>query len=214
MTDRSVLTDEQWQVFYKLLKTHERVYVGNVNGCRKFINAVLYVLRSGVQWRLMPQQFGKWNSVFKRFNRWCGFGIWKELFDSCINEPDLQSVLIDSTVIRAHACSAGAAGSTAQAEKLGRSCGGFSTKLHTVTDALGYPIGFVLTPGQFSDIGQAGTLLELTPSGIEAVLADKAYDSDEFIQAIEQRCAKAVIPPKANRVQPRECDYVMALVHK
>ena len=209
MTDRSVLTDEQWQVFYEFLKRHQRVYIGNVNGCRKFVNAVLYVLRSGIQWRLLPKEVGKWNSVFKRFNRWCGFGVWKELFDSCIKEPDLQRVLLDSTVIRAHACSAGAAGSRAQVEKLGRSCGGFSTKLHAVTDALGNPIAFILSAGQASDIGQARTLLELTPAGIEAVLADKAYDSDEFIEAIQQRDAKPVIPPKANRSQPRKCDYVL-----
>ena len=81
-------------------------------------------------------------------------------------DPDLQQVLIDSTVVRANA---GAAGSTAVAEALGRSKGGFGTKIHAVTDALGNPLAFSLTGGEASDIGRAAYLLGLTPEGAEAM---------------------------------------------
>jgi hypothetical protein len=78
--------------------------------------------------------------------------------------------LIDSTITRAHACAAGAAGSDAETEALGRSKGGFTTKIHAITDGLGNPLDFSLTAGQASDIGQGEALLELTPAGAEAIL--------------------------------------------
>jgi hypothetical protein len=81
--------------------------------------------------------------------------------------------LIDSPIARAHACAAGAAGSPAKAEALGRSKGGFTTKSHAITDALGNPLDFILTAGQASDIGQAEALLQLIPSGAGALLGDK-----------------------------------------
>jgi len=92
-------------------------------------------------------------------------GVWEALHAGCIQHPDLQTVFIDSTVNRAHPCAAGAAGSSNEDEALGRSRGGFSTKVHAITDALGNPLEFVLTGGQASDIGQAETLLALTPEG-------------------------------------------------
>jgi transposase len=60
---------------------------------------------------LPPAEHGKWNSVFKRLSRWCRRGVWQALHSGCSHRPDWQGVLIDSTVARAHACAAGAAGS-------------------------------------------------------------------------------------------------------
>lgn len=82
----------------------------------------------------------------------------------------MQQVMIDSTIARAHPCAAGAANSNAEAEALGRSKGGFTTKIHAVTDALGNPLDFILTGGQASDVGQAASLLQLTPEGAKALL--------------------------------------------
>ena len=121
--------------------------------------------------------------------------------------PDLQQVLIDSTIARAHACATGAAGSNAEAEALGRSKGGFTTKIHAITDALGNPLDFILIAGQASDIGQAEALLKLTPDECEGLVGDKGYDSDAFIQAIQEQGMQAVIPPRSNRMAPRDCDW-------
>jgi transposase len=207
MSNRAELSDEEWQAFYGLLLLNPRVYVGALETCRCFLNAVLWILRSGGQWRLLPASLGKWNSVFKRFSRWCKRGVWQSLHEGCRQHPDLQHVLIDSTIVRAHACAAGAAGSNAEAEALGRSKGGFTTKIHAITDALGNPLDFILTAGQSSDIGQAEALLQLTPSGAGALLGDKGYDSDAFVEAIQKQGMQAVIPPRSNRVAPRDCDW-------
>jgi transposase len=207
MPNRVELSEEEWQAFYGLLLLNPRVYVGSLATCRCFLNAVLWILRSGGQWRLLPASLGKWNSVFKRFSRWCKRGVWQGLHEVCRQHADLQHILIDSTIARAHACAAGAAGSNAKAEALGRSKGGFTTKIHAITDALGNPLDFILTAGQASDIGQAEALLQLTPSGAGALLGDKGYDSDAFVEAIQKLGMQAVIPPRCNRVTPRACDW-------
>ncbi len=207
MANRLEISDAEWEAIYSILVDHPRVRVGAPDTCRAFLTAVLWILRGGAQWRLLPPSQGQWNSVFKRFSRWCAYGVWEAIHKQCIHLPDLQTVFIDSTVNRAHACAAGAANSNAEDEALGRSRGGFSTKIHAITDALGNPLDFLLTGGQASDIGQAETLLELAPEGAEALSGDKGYDSDAFIDAIKAYGMSAVIPPRGNRSEPRECDW-------
>lgn len=90
------------------------------------------------------------------------------------------------------------------AEGLGRSKGGFSTKIHAVCDALGNPLRFIVTPGQRNDCTQAIELLEGLKA--EAVLADKGYDANAIIEAVQASGAIAVIPSKSNRKMQREID--------
>ncbi|MGZ4978681.1 MAG: IS5 family transposase [Methylobacter sp.] len=149
----------------------------------------------------MPSTHGKWNSIFKRFSRWCANGAWEKLFVHFSEVSDCQDVAMDGSVVRAHACAAGVA-SSADNEALGRSKGGFSCKL---CDALGMPIKYLLTGGQKAECQQAIPLLEnVKPS---AVLADKAYDTDELRTWLKDRGIKTVIPPKSNRKEKIECDY-------
>ena len=82
--------------------------------------------------------------------------------------------------------------------------GGFSTKIHILVDALGNPVKFILTGGQQADVTQAEPLM--LGHQRDAVIADKAYDSDAIVDAAKRQGAEAVIPPKKNRKVPREYD--------
>lgn len=104
---KSLLTDEQWKVILEFLQHHPKVSVGRRRDCRAFVEAVLWVLRSGSQWRLLPAEKGRWNSVFKRFSRWSEHGVWTDLFAHVSQDADLQHIMIDATIVRAHACAAG-----------------------------------------------------------------------------------------------------------
>ena len=107
--------------------------------------------------------------------------------------------MIDGSVVRAHQHAAGALGGQSQ-QALGRSCGGFSTKIHAKVDALGLPLKFMLTPGQTHEIKIATPLLGNIQS--DYLLADRAYDCDEFRYTLQERGTQAVIPSKKNRLQP------------
>ena len=90
---------------------------------------------------------------------------------------------------------------------LGRSRGGFSTKIHGVCDALGNPLRFIVTPGQRNDCTPAIEILRGFGTG--AVLADKGDDVDEMVAIIEESGAIAVIPPRANRKTQRNYDTAL-----
>ncbi|MEK6477100.1 IS5 family transposase [Catalinimonas sp. 4WD22] len=199
---RYEISDYDWHRLAPLLPGKSTDISRTAADNRTFINAVLWIARSGAPWRDLPERYGAWNSVYQRFRRWARKGIWQRVFDQ-LQEPDLDWLLLDSTIVRAHQHAAGQKSNSEQ-ECLGRSRGGFSTKIHTCCDALGNPRRFILTPGQCSDHRQAETLLgEDIP---RAVVADKGYDSKVFAQCIEQLSAEVVIPSKANAKEPRQID--------
>ena len=206
MTTRK-LDDSKWTKIYSFLRITPQIYVGNEQKTRLFVEAVYWVMRTGAPWRDLPLEFGKWNSVFNRYADWADKEIWQNMHAHFSGDPDMEWLLLDSTIVRAHPCAAGApqknGGQTAQS--LGRSRGGFGTKIHVSTDALGNPVRLILTGGQASDSPQAIPLLE----GFEfdEVLADRGYDADETLEYIAEKGAKAVIPPRKNRINQRDTDW-------
>ena len=103
-----MLTDAQLAKLLPVLRTVPEIRLGLPRQSRQFLAAVLRITRTGAQWRNLPQEYGNWNSVYKRFNRRSQRGVFAKLFEHISADRDLEYLLIDSTVVRAHACAAGA----------------------------------------------------------------------------------------------------------
>ncbi len=102
------LTAEQWQKILPFLQTCPNIYIGQENECRQFLEAVLWIARSGAQWRLLPDEYGSWNTVYKRFARWSQVDVFEKLFAFFSTDADFEHLLIDSTIVRAHSVASGA----------------------------------------------------------------------------------------------------------
>ncbi|WP_397420823.1 IS5 family transposase [Phenylobacterium sp.] len=201
--DRLVLSDDQWERIAPLIigRPDQKGSTGRDN--RMFVEGVLWIVRTGSPWRDLPEVFGDWNSVFRRFSRWSAKGVWWRIFEAMSGDPDFEYLIVDSTIVRAHQHAAGAKkGSEDQA--IGRSRGGLSTKIHMAVRGLGCPVRFHLTAGQLGDAPQAGQLIEGLPARI--VMADTAYDADHFRQAIADKGALAVIPNNPSRALKHPLD--------
>ena len=110
---RRWLRDDQWERIEHMLagKSGDPGRSGQDN--RLFVEAVLWVARTGSPWRDLPAQFGSWNTVYQRFARWSKAGVWQRVFEQLARDADFAQVFIDSTIVRAHQHAAGAAKKTA-----------------------------------------------------------------------------------------------------
>ncbi len=101
-------SEDQFGRLDALLRRERKMHTQQREAVRLFVEAISWMSRSGAQWRLLPAGYGRWNSVYQRFARWDDLGVWERLFDQVADEPDMQRVMIDAPVVRAHACAAGA----------------------------------------------------------------------------------------------------------
>jgi len=114
MGNRGDITNEQWERLQGLLPESKTKRGRPLQDHRQILNGILWVLRTGAPWRDMPERYGKWTTIYSRFQRWRKSGAWKKMF------ADLQTTLeresnvdweihfIDSTTVRAHQYAAGA----------------------------------------------------------------------------------------------------------
>jgi transposase len=221
---RHRLRDAVWASLHAKLVAIPGIWKRDVERLRGFVEAVVYVLRTGVapreppsrlppcgtddrlcrSWDDLPERFGQPNSLYRRYRRWAQQGIWDALFESGIPEDELETVMVDATIAKAQRFASGARGGGE--EDLGRSRGGLTTKIHVLVDRRGRPLCYLLTPGQAADCRYAQALLE----GVSFawLIGDRAYDTDALRGWCAEHGVEAVIPSKRNRKAPIPHDRV------
>lgn len=150
---------------------------------RLFVEAVLWIARTGSPWRDLPAEFGRWSSAYRRFAHWSQQGVWHRLFNQLAGEADFEEELIDCTIVHAHRHAAGAAKKNGN-QALGRSREGLSTKIHAVVDGVGSLARLCVTGGEAGDSSEALSLLRGLKPG--SVSADSAYDSDAILNRLSE----------------------------
>src|SRR3954471_17461683 len=115
MRHRHAISDDDWDRIKDLLPGRAGTPGVTAKDNRLFADAILWIGKTGAPWRDLPERFGNWNSVWRRFDRWARRGVWQEVFEA-LQGPDLEWLILDSTIVRAHPHAAGAKkGLTAQA---------------------------------------------------------------------------------------------------
>ncbi|MGW2046248.1 IS5 family transposase [Streptomyces sp. NPDC001858] len=239
---RGDLSDAEWERLRPFLPVSNR-RCGRWRDHRQVIDGILHRVRTGVQWRDLPERFGPWKTVYERHRLWSADGTWERLLQRVQAAADAAGeidwdVSVDSTIVRAHQHAAGArtgpppapaskgaeasehqdnavaesarppGGGGAGGEGLGRSRGGFTTKLHLSADGRCRPMSLIVTPGQRADCTQFRPVLEkirVPKSGPgrprkkpDSVAADKAYSNRPCREYLRRRGIQHTIPEKAD----------------
>ncbi|MEZ5484222.1 MAG: IS5 family transposase [Lysobacteraceae bacterium] len=182
---------------------------GNVSMTNlQVVNAILYVAEHGCKWRGLPKRFGNWHTVYTRMSRWAKAGVldrmFAELQKSQIVRIKIEAVSLDSTSIKVHPDGTGARKNGPQS--IGKSRGGWNTKVHMVAADERTAITFGLSSGQMHDAPAGRALLtHLGPvDRLVHLLMDRAYEGDETRQLALDLGFIPVVPPKSNRIEPWE----------
>ena len=214
MVTRHDLADRQWERLAPLLPPEKPDTGRPAAPHRPIVNGILWLKRTGAPWRDIPSCYGKWSTIASRFYRWCKQGVWQRILDALQQEADAAGQIdwethyVDGSVVRAHQHAAGAHASTPDAEALGRSQGGFSTKIHLRADGNGKPMTFVLTAGQRHEAVVFEQLMEqgaVKRNGRgrprrrpRRVVGDKGYSSRKIRAYLRRRHIRYTIPRKRN----------------
>lgn len=241
---RGGLTDEQWAVLEPLLPTGAKAGRPPVRPRRQLMDGIRFRVRTGVPWRDVPVEYGPWGRIYDLFRRWQRDGIWHRVLTRVQALADAKGVIkwdlsVDSTMCRAHQHAAGArkwgdpqkeppGGVLAEPRDhgLGRSRGGFTTKLHLAEQGQ-KRISIVVTAGQRGDSPQFEAVLEkvrVPRLGVgrprirpDRVRADKVYASRKHRAYLRRRGIRCTIPDKLSELlisasTKRDGRYVLLLV--
>ncbi|WP_405798114.1 IS5 family transposase [Streptomyces sp. NBC_01506] len=239
---RGDLSDAEWERLRPFLPVSNG-RCGRWRDHRQVIDGILHRVRTGVQWRDLPERFGPWKTVYERHRLWSGDGTWERLLQQVQAAADAAGeidwdISVDSTIVRAHQHAAGArtdpppalvlkggevpehqgetawqslrppGGGGAGGEGLGRSRGGFTTKIHLSADGYCRPLSLIVTPGQRADCTQFKPVLEkirVPKSGPgrprrkpDSVAADRAYSNGPCREYLRRRGIRHTIPEKTD----------------
>ncbi|MDX2849634.1 IS5 family transposase [Streptomyces sp. PA03-3a] len=239
---RGDLSDAEWERLRPFLPVSNR-RCGRWRDHRQVIDGILHRVRTGVQWRDLPERFGPWKTVYERHRLWSADGTWERLLQQVQAAADAAGeidwdISVDSTIVRAHQHAAGAqrptagprakggrtartpgrnsvaeparppGGGGAGSEGLGRSRGGFTSKLHLSADGRCRPLSLIVTPGQRADCTQFKQVLDkiripqLGPGRPrkkpDSLAADKAYSNGIIRKYLRRRGIRHTIPEKAD----------------
>ncbi|NUB17463.1 IS5 family transposase, partial [Azospirillum brasilense] len=212
-----MLTDAMWRRLLPLLPPQKPRPGRPSLDHRCFLEAVLWLARTGAPWRDLPEDVMNWRTAWRRLQRWTAAGIWGRIvaeLRAMAPNAGWNVHLLDSSGIRAHAHAAGARHTSGE-QALGRSRGGFSTKLHLRADAEGRPVALHLTGGERHDLLGVGPLFEqgALRGGKrggprwkpDAVIADKAYSAAWLLDGLRRKRIVPIIPSRAD--QRRNPDF-------
>ena len=222
------LTDGQWAVLEPLLPKGKKPGRPPKWSKRQLIDGIRWRVRTGVPWRDVPDWYGHWRSVYGLYRRWQRDGTWARILTALRGQADAVGLVtwdvsVDSTITRAHQHAAGARrrpdlqveppGDEPADHALGRSRGGWTTKLHLACEQGRKPLSLVVTGGQRGDSPQFATVLGrirvVRPGGgrprtrPDRVLADKAYSSKANRDHLRRRGIRCVIPVKVDQAAHR-----------
>ena len=203
------------EVQYARIKDSLPVQRGNVSLTNlQVLNAILYVAEQGCKWRGLPKRFGRWHTIYTRMNRWAKNGVLDRVFEKLqleqIVRVKIEAFSLDSTSVKVHPDGTGALKKNGP-QAIGKSRGGWNTKIHMVAADARTAIVFALSPGHEHDAPHGRALLEELgpmPEGLP-LLMDRAYEGDETRQLVLDLGMIPVVPPKSNRLQPWEYDRAL-----
>ncbi|MFD9442322.1 IS5 family transposase [Streptomyces sp. NPDC060006] len=239
---RGDLTDAEWERLRPFLPVSNG-RCGRWRDHRQVIDGILHRVRTGVQWRDLPERFGPWKTVYERHRRWSSDGTWERLLREVQAAADAAGeidwdISVDSTIVRAHQHAAGAridpagtrvkggrrrrtsgrntvaepprppGGGGAGGEGLGRSRGGFTSKLHLSADGRCRPLSLVVTAGQRADCTQFQTVLAKIRvprrgpgrprTKPDSLAADKGYSNGPCREYLRRRGIRHTMPEKTD----------------
>lgn len=218
LSGRGDLTDKQWERLRRWVPAPAPTGRPITRSRRVLVNGVAWRVRAGAPWRDVPERYGPWPTVYRLFATWQQVGVWTLMVKLMLALLDAAGLLewtvsVDSTIIRAHQSAAGARKRPVPGEPddhaLGRSRGGWSTKIHLAADTTQAVMALKLTAGQMADSPQLGPVLDAISvprpgagrprTRPVTVLADKAYPSRANRTYLRGRGIVAVIPDRKDQ---------------
>ncbi|WP_088339335.1 IS5 family transposase [Pseudomonas oleovorans] len=178
------------------------------------VNAILYVAEHGCKWRGLPKRFGNWHTIYTRMNRWTKAGVLDRMFEELqraqVVRIRIEAVSLDSTSIKVHPDGTGALKKRGP-QSIGKSRGGWNTKIHMVAADARTAVTFSLSPGQAHDAPEGRRLLSsLGPTSRPVhLLMDRAYEGNETRQLALDLGFIPVVPPMKTRIEPWDYDREM-----